>query len=170
MIYLINMLLNLTTEVFMDLQKMLARAIMLSAYHHVEQFDKGGAPYILHPLRVMENSKKYSSDIEVQIICVLHDIIEDTSVTEAELHTLGFSERVVNGVVAMSKVKGQSREQYELQVMMNADAVICKMSDLEDNSSLDRLIGITDKDNNRLLKYASLYYRLSRIYNERIRK
>ena len=50
----------------------LERAIAIAAQAHAGQLDKGGAPYILHPLRVMQRQ----ASEEAQVVGVLHDLIE----------------------------------------------------------------------------------------------
>ena len=55
---------------------MLHKAIYIAAKAHQGQVDKGGNPYILHPLRLM-----FSRRNEDERICaVLHDVIEDTDI------------------------------------------------------------------------------------------
>lgn len=52
----------------------LERAIEIAAATHAGQTDKGGAPYILHPLRVMLRVAPGAQ----QIVAVLHDVVEDS--------------------------------------------------------------------------------------------
>ena len=52
----------------------LENAITLAVHQHAGQVDKGGQPYILHPLRVMLQLQQPDQ----QIVAVLHDILEDT--------------------------------------------------------------------------------------------
>ena len=52
----------------------LARAIEIAASAHRNQVDKGGKPYILHPIRVMMS---LNSEDE-KIVGVLHDVVEDS--------------------------------------------------------------------------------------------
>ena len=52
----------------------LERAIEIAAATHAGQTDKGGAPYILHPLRVMLRVALGAQ----QIVAVLHDVVEDS--------------------------------------------------------------------------------------------
>ena len=54
---------------------------------HAKQFDKGGKPYILHPLAVMH--KLRTDDFELMMIALAHDVIEDTNATYQELRDLG---------------------------------------------------------------------------------
>lgn len=51
----------------------LHRAIEIAAEAHRDQTDKAGAPYLLHPLRVMMS---LDTD-EERIVGVLHDVVED---------------------------------------------------------------------------------------------
>ena len=53
-------------------------ALELAVEKHKNQTDKAGNPYILHPLHVMENVNSK----EGKIVAILHDIIEDTDITE----------------------------------------------------------------------------------------
>jgi (p)ppGpp synthase/HD superfamily hydrolase len=41
--------------------------------------------YIVHPERVMETCKEYTSDITILAAALLHDVLEDTPVTKEEL-------------------------------------------------------------------------------------
>lgn len=137
---------------------MLANAIALASEKHKGQFDKGGMPYILHPLRVMHYLK--SDDLELMAIAVLHDVIEDTDVTFEDLKNLGMSERVIAGVKALTKIPGQTPEEYLAVIKDNIDAIKVKLADLRHNMDARRLKGVTEKDRARLDKYAKMYYAL----------
>ena len=52
----------------------LAKAIEIAASAHSTQKDKGGSPYILHPIRVMMSLNTE----EEKIVGVLHDVVEDS--------------------------------------------------------------------------------------------
>ena len=140
----------------------LASMLMLAAQRHDGQFDKGGKPYILHPLKVMHYLK--TEDMELCCIALGHDLIEDTypSVeTGAEaLRARGFSHRIVEGILAMTKRKGQSYDEYRAQVKANPDAVKVKMADLRHNSDLRRIKGVTPKDFERNARYHTFYLEL----------
>ncbi len=69
----------------------LSKAILIAVTVHKNQKDKVGAPYILHPLRVMLSLET----TEEQICGVLHDVIEDTSVTLEDLESSGFEEEII---------------------------------------------------------------------------
>ncbi len=138
--------------------EMLSNAIVLATNAHQGQFDKGGNPYILHPLAVMHMVD--SVEEEVRAIAVLHDVIEDTKTTYEDLVKAGMSARVIEGVMAMTKQLGETFAYYKGKVMKNKDAMLVKAADLRHNSDFRRLKGITDKDIERLGKYQVFYYEI----------
>lgn len=140
------------------MSEMLSKAILIATNAHDGQFDKGGTPYILHPLKVMHYTR--STDPEILAIAVMHDVIEDTKVTYKELRDAGITERVIEGVRALTKVPGETYEEYKARVKMNPDARIVKMADLRHNSDIRRLKGVTQKDIARIAKYHEFYLEL----------
>lgn len=138
----------------------LADMIALSAEKHQNQFDKSGEPYFLHVMTVMNTVE--SSDDEIRQIAVGHDLLEDTNITESILRA-HFSGRVVDGIISLTKVNGESYDEYKKKVMANPDAVIVKMADLMHNSDLRRLKGTTEKDFARMNKYMQFYTELKHL-------
>ena len=136
----------------------LAKMLVYATVGHDGQFDKGGKPYILHPLKVMHYLK--TDDEELMCIALGHDLIEDAGWTAKAFLDEGFSERVVAGIVAMTKVKGESYEDYKARVKASPDAVLVKMADLRHNSDIRRLKGVTEKDLARTKKYHEFYLEL----------
>lgn len=135
--------------------EMLDKMLMIATNAHHGQFDKGGAPYILHPLKVMHYLK--SDDEELMCMALGHDVIEDTSVTYRDLRDAGISERVIKGITALTKVPGETLEEYKERVFANPDAMRVKMCDLRHNSDIRRLKGVTEKDLARVAKYHTFY-------------
>lgn len=82
----------------------LEKAIALAAKKHAGQIDKAGQPYILHPLRLMLNV----DTIEQKMVAVMHDLLEDTDTTIVDLISLGFSQNVIDAVVALTKKKAKT--------------------------------------------------------------
>lgn len=138
--------------------EMLSKMISLAVERHAGQFDKGGRPYILHALTVMHRLR--TDDEELQCIAVGHDLLEDTATTSAELRELGFSERVVVGIRALTKFDSQTADEYRQTVKANPDAVRVKIEDLRHNSDIRRLKGVTDKDIARMVRYHQFYLEL----------
>lgn len=140
------------------MKTLLAKAIALASEKHMGQFDKAGMPYILHVLKVMHYLK--TDDLELMSIAVMHDLVEDTDITFADLHEMGFSERVVNAVKLLTKMRGQTGKEYLEGIKSNKDAIRVKLADLRHNSDIRRLKGITEKDVARMKKYNEMYLEL----------
>lgn len=135
--------------------EMLGRMLVIATNAHAGQYDKSGQPYILHPLKVMHYLK--TEDEELQCIALGHDVIEDTNTTYRDLRNAGISERVISGISALTKVPGETLEEYKERVFANDDAMRVKLCDLRHNSDIRRLKGVTEKDIARLEKYNRFY-------------
>lgn len=143
--------------------EMLSNMLVMATNAHAGQFDRGGKPYILHVLKVMHYLK--TDDEELQCIAAGHDIIEDTKTTYNELREAGMSDRVIDGITALTKMPGQTLEKYKEGVFANRDAMLVKMCDLRHNSDIRRLKGITQKDIERMQKYHEFYLELKERIN-----
>ena len=84
-------------------------------------------------------------------------MVEDTDVTYHELRDMGFSERVITGIRAMTKVPGETNDEYMERIKACPDAIRCKLADLRHNSDIRRLKGVTEKDIKRIEKYHKMY-------------
>jgi GTP diphosphokinase / guanosine-3',5'-bis(diphosphate) 3'-diphosphatase len=135
--------------------ELLGKVLVLATNAHAGQFDRGKNPYILHPLKVMHYLK--TDDEELQCIALLHDVIEDTKTTWKDLEDIGCTERVLNAVRALTKMPGQSYDEYKENVFANEDAMRVKLCDLRHNTDIRRLKGITEKDIERIAKYNRLF-------------
>ncbi len=127
----------------------LEKAIDIAVNAHRGATDKGGSPYILHPLRLM---LKFSSEDEM-IVAVLHDVIEDTKITLSDLVDAGFSEKVIGALRLLTKNTSVTYEEYIKKISTNELARKIKISDLNDNMDISRLPEITPKDLERIAKY-----------------
>lgn len=130
----------------------LDKAIELAAVAHAGQTDKAGEPYILHPIRVMLSVETRSQ----RIVAVLHDIVEDTSVTFEDLVHEGFSQGIVEAVQALTKYDGESRIEAAKRAAKDPIARIVKLADVTDNMDMGRIPNPTDKDYSRLKEYESV--------------
>lgn len=131
-------------------------ALELAVEKHKNQTDKAGNPYILHPLHVMENVNSK----EGKIVAILHDIIEDTDVTEDYLLKIGLSKRIVDAVVALTRSKDIDYQEYIKNLGSNPLAKEVKLADLEHNMDLKRLPTLEEKDLERNRKYQIAYHYL----------
>jgi (p)ppGpp synthase/HD superfamily hydrolase len=143
----------------------LGKMILIATNAHAGQYDKGGKPYILHPLAVMQLLD--TDDEELQAIAVGHDVIEDTSITYHDLREAGITERVITGIRALTKQPGQTYQEYKDGVFANVDAMKVKLADLTHNTDIRRLKGIAEKDIARMVKYQQFYLEIKqRLENE----
>lgn len=127
----------------------LNRAIAIAAKAHDGQVDKAGAPYILHPLRVMLNVEGESA----RTVAVLHDVVEDSDVTLEDLAKEGFSEEVLAAVEAVTARPGETRIEGAYRAAANPIARAVKLADNADNSNLSRIANPGAKDYARLEQY-----------------
>jgi (p)ppGpp synthase/HD superfamily hydrolase len=135
--------------------EMLASMLLLATNAHAGQFDRGGTPYILHPLKVMHYLK--TDDEELQCIALGHDVVEDTNTTWKDLVDAGMSNRVVLGIAALTKQLGETYDAYKERVFANPDAMKVKLCDLRHNTDIRRLKGVKEKDLDRMAKYQRFY-------------
>ena len=131
-------------------------ALELAVEKHKNQTDKAGNPYILHPLHVMENVNSK----EGKIVAILHDIIEDTDITENYLLKIGLSKRIVDAVVALTRSEDMDYQEYIKNLSSNPLAKEVKLADLEHNMDLKRLPTLEEKDIERNRKYQIAYHYL----------
>jgi len=138
--------------------EMLGRMLVLATNAHANQYDRGGQPYILHTLKVMHYIK--TDDEELQCIALGHDVIEDTDITYKDLRDNGMTDRIILGIKALTKVPGETLDEYKLRVYANKDAMIVKKSDLRHNTDIRRLKGVSEKDIARIARYHQFYMEL----------
>lgn len=130
----------------------LERAIVLATQAHMGQVDKAGQPYILHPLRVMLSM----TTLPERIAAVLHDVVEDTTVTLTDLRAEGFSPEVVDAVQALTKPPGETRLAAAKRAVVNPIARRVKIADVTDNMDLGRIAHPTEQDYARLKEYGQV--------------
>ena len=133
-------------------------AIALATKYHEGQIDKAGKPYISHSLRVME---KMMLEDE-KIVAILHDIVEDTTITLQDLRDRGYSDYIVNSIDCLSKRDGESYDKFVERTMTDTMASYVKLADLEDNMDLSRLKTVTEKDKTRIKKYKKVHARITK--------
>jgi (p)ppGpp synthase/HD superfamily hydrolase len=125
------------------------RAVQIAAEAHQGQRDKAGAPYLLHPLRMMMRMESEAA----MMAAVLHDVVEDSAWMLDQLRAEGFSEEVLQAVECLTHRLGESYDEFLARVQTDAIARQVKLADLEDNMNIRRMAEITPKDLARLEKY-----------------
>lgn len=135
----------------------LEKAIEIATEAHKGQYDKAGNDYIGHPLRVMDMGRTE----EEKIVGVLHDVVEDTEWTFAQLAAEGFSQEVIDALQCVTKLsENENYDDFIERVKKNPLATAVKINDLSDNMDIRRLPYLSDKDVKRLKKYLKAYKKL----------
>lgn len=113
----------------------LTRKAMCIAYSaHHGQMDKGGAPYIFHPMHLAES-------MEDEISCcaaLLHDVAEDTDITLEEL-AMEFPAEVISVLKLLTHGKDTPYFDYIRAIKQDPTAVKVKLADLDHNSDQSRM-------------------------------
>lgn len=133
----------------------LDEAIALARTAHAGVSDKGGRPYIEHPLRVMKrlqaDAERFGASIgdpqwvnrpdeqAVLVAAVLHDVLEDTPFTAEDLTTRRCPDDVVGAVIALTRLAGESYEAFLRRLARNRLARRVKIADIADNADESRL-------------------------------
>ena len=128
---------------------MLEKARKIAEKAHEGQMDKGGHPYILHPLRVMNRCE---TEME-KITALLHDVLEDSDHTLEDLRREGFAEEILEALVCLTHLEGEDYMTYIERICQNPLAARVKYADLQDNMDISRIPQPTEKDFARLEKY-----------------
>jgi (p)ppGpp synthase/HD superfamily hydrolase len=141
--------------------KMLALAISITAQAFQDKTDRGGKPYILHCLKVMNGVRHLGED--AMCAAVMHDLIEDTDYTLTDIINLKFNQNVCHALACLTHDKGVDYMDYIREISNDPLATAIKKKDLEHNSQVTRLKDLTKKDFDRFQKYATAYKYLSKI-------
>ena len=132
--------------------------------YHCGQVDLGGEDYYLHPFAVAKLCKHRKA----KIVAYLHDLIEDTPCTYEVLKKVGFSQEIIDAVVAITHIKTMPYPEYIEIVKKNKLATEAKIADMVHNSDLSRIPNPTEEDYARCKRYAEYIRTLKekRIANE----
>ena len=130
----------------MNKNEVFETALRIAVIAHAGQKDKLGYPYILHPLAVASQL----DSLDLKTVALLHDVIEDTSVTDRYLLDSGIPKKLVESVMILTKPKDMSYESYLERVKTDPVALAVKKADLAHNTSSNRSKGL---NSDRKAKY-----------------
>lgn len=131
------------------LPNMYEKALQIAHEAHAGQKDKAGNDYISHPIRVAQRCK--SND--AKIVALLHDTIEDTSITPTALRNYGFSDKIIEAILSVTRKEDETYAEFIERAAQNHIGKEVKIADLEDNMDLRRLPDINSEDLERCNKY-----------------
>ena len=125
----------MTTTVIVSLAEAVASRV------HAGQVDKVGLPYIEHPAAVAARL----TTTDEKVVGWLHDVVEDTDMTLADLRTAGFTAEQVMAVDAMTKRRGEPLTDSMARVMADPIAPRVKRADVSHNADPARLALVEDE-------------------------
>ena len=112
------------------------KAMRFAYTAHHGQVDKGGVPYIFHPIHLAE-----SMDDEISCCAaLLHDVVEDTEYTFEDLEK-EFPPEVMDVLKLLTHEEGVKYFDYVRAIKSNPIAVKVKLADLAHNSDATRCTG-----------------------------
>src|SRR5947209_2466926 len=116
-----------------DYDRLVQAIFFMRMAHGETASDKGGQPFIGHPLRVMARLASPHAPVELLIAALLHDVIEDTSVDLADIN-IEFGREVADAVDFLTRYKTETYREYIRRCVKNPLARLVKQADIEDNS------------------------------------
>ena len=125
------------------------KALKLCFEAHKEQVDKSGMPYVFHPFHLAEQMQ----DEVTTVVALLHDVIEDTDYTIADLSDMGFSREVTDALSLLTHDDEVPYMDYVALIKNNPVARAVKIADLKHNSDTKRLDVVDEKAMQRVEKY-----------------
>jgi len=115
--------------------KQTKKALKLCFEAHKDQLDKSGMPYVFHPFHLAEQM----TDETTTVVALLHDVVEDTDYTLADLTAMGFGEEVIAALTLLTHDPEVPYMDYVQTIKGNPVAKAVKLADLAHNSDETRL-------------------------------
>lgn len=125
------------------------KAMKLCFAAHKEQVDKSGLPYVFHPFHRADQM----TDELTTAVALLHDVVEDTAYTFADLREMGFPDTVLEALNLLTHDDGAPYLEYVGRLKGNPIARAVKLADLRHNSDLTRLDYVDERALARVEKY-----------------
>lgn len=128
------------------------KAMKLAYNAHHGQVDQSGMPYIFHPFHVADQM----TDEITTCAALLHDVVEDTDVTVAELER-EFPKAVTDAVRLLTHEQGTDYFDYVRALKNNPVARTVKLADLAHNSDMTRLRGCGNVSDEQIAGWRKKY-------------
>ena len=148
-----NNLLNFFSELELEELKTrdtYSRAEIIAKRLFEGKVDKGGHPYLEHLYYVSNNLK----DSDMKVVGILHDLLEDTIITENDLKDMGFSQKIIKAISIITKSDSEPYNEYINKILKsnNVIAINVKAIDMRHNLDISRIKNPTEKDLERIEK------------------
>lgn len=125
------------------------KALEICFEAHKDQRDKSGMPYVFHPFHLAEQMK----DEATTVVALLHDVVEDSDFTFADLEKEGFNKDIIDALKLLTHSDGSKYMEYVKRIKENKIAKAVKLADLRHNSDTTRLDVIDESAIKRRDKY-----------------
>lgn len=129
--------------------EMVNKAIRLAYKAHEGAVDKSGIPYILHPVHLAEQM----TDELTTVTALLHDVVEDTTITLDDLRREGFPEEVITALGLLTHREGVPYMEYVAAIKSDPIARAVKLADLRHNMDASRFAGCPNPPPDDKLEY-----------------
>lgn len=152
----------------------------IARYAHRNQKRENGEEYVNHPLRCsyyLDYPKSFYEEYgmneeEVETLCKLHDVVEDSELTLEDLRDifvecrLGefFEYSIQKQLDALTHRKDEEYDAYIERCMEYPSSALVKYLDLHDNLNVFTLVSFDEDKYNRCLKYIKYLYRINSKY------
>ena len=140
---------SVSYKTFSKLSERVQSALDIAVKAHKGQKDRAGKAYINHPMTV---ASKVMPDESAVIVALLHDVVEDTDITFADLKDFLKSEEM-KALKLLTRRNGMDYMEYVKRIKGNPLATKVKLADLSHNSDISRIPDPSEKDMERLEKY-----------------
>ena len=117
------------------------RALQICFDAHKDQVDKAQIPYVFHPFHLADQMQTEAETV----VALLHDVVEDSDYTFADLEKEGFGEEIINALKLLTHNDGSKYMDYVAKIKENPLAKAVKLADLKHNSDITRLDVIDEK-------------------------
>jgi (p)ppGpp synthase/HD superfamily hydrolase len=119
---------------------LVARALNFASLFHGSQVDKGGQPYIWHPIAVALSARAAGYSVDHQVAAILHDVVEDTEAT-LDLVRRAFGDVVAEVVDALTRREGdgETYRDYVKRCALHPVARVVKFYDVIHNTDPARV-------------------------------
>ena len=130
------------------------KAALIAYNAHKDQSDKGGYPYIMHPIHIAEQMETEDETIAA----LLHDVIEDTDIGFDYLKKEGFSDTVINCLKILTKDPNEDYMDYIRKIKKTGGiALKIKKADMAHNMIAERISKKIQSDDSRMEKYRAAF-------------
>jgi (p)ppGpp synthase/HD superfamily hydrolase len=131
-------------------------ALMIASKAHALQRDKGGKPYIGHPIRVANRCLT----VDEKVAALLHDVVEDGHLSLDQLREMGATEAQIRAIDALTRRAGETYREFIERVRLDPIGRVVKLADIADNTDPERVAQLPEHERGIVRRYEKARARL----------